>query len=50
MLRTVGKRSRTRGLAVSLNLLVEKGEKESFVLYDRPAQAAGKFVAIDPRR
>src|SRR6516225_4340231 len=50
MLRTVGKRNRTRGLAITFNLLVEKGEKERFVLYDRPAQAAGEFVAIDPGR
>src|SRR5262249_48019008 len=50
MLRTVGKRSRTRGLAVTLELLVEKGEKESLILYDRPPHAAGKFIAIDPGR
>ena len=50
MLRTVGKRNRTRVLAVPFDLLIEKDKKESLVLLDRPANAAGELVAIEPGR
>ena len=42
MLRAIGKRNRTRGLALIFELLVDKDEKESFVLHDRSAHAAGQ--------
>ena len=49
-LRAIGKRHRTRHLALIFELLVDKGEKESFVLHDRSAHAARNFIAIEPGR